>query len=55
MEADAFATSIEAFNCCTRKNLSNVHIRVHSGGECGYDTIFSVAEFPRRTKVPGAV
>ena len=52
LQADTFATSIEALNCCLRKNLTNVHIRVHSGPECGFDTIFSVAEFPSRTKVP---
>jgi hypothetical protein len=52
LQADAFATSIEALNCCVQKNLANVHIRVNSSPECGFDTIISVAEFPNRTKAP---
>lgn len=55
LEADAFDSSIEAFNCCIRKNLPNVHIRVNSSSECGYDTIFSVEEFPKRTKASALV
>jgi hypothetical protein len=52
LQADTFASSIEALNCCLRKNLTNVHIRVNSAPECGFDSIISVSEFPNRVKVP---
>ncbi len=52
LEADSFATSIEALNCCLRKDLENVQIRVHCNEGAGYDTIFSVTDFPARTKAP---
>ena len=52
LQADTFASSLEALSCCLRKKMTNVHIRVHSGPECGFDTVFSVEQFPNRTKVP---
>lgn len=54
LEADAFATSLEALTCCIQKKLTDVHIRVHCGGD-GDDTIFSVADFPKHTRVPALV
>lgn len=51
LEADAFATTIEALNMCTKRDFANVHIRVHSTENPEFDTIFSVTDFPRRTKV----
>ena len=52
LQADSFANSIEALNCCIRKNLANVHIRVNAAPECGFDYLISVKEFPNRVKVP---
>ena len=50
LEADAFDTTLAALKHCTRERLTNVHLRVASHAECGYDTIFSVTHFPERTK-----
>jgi hypothetical protein len=52
LQADTFASSVEALNYCIQKDLANVHIRVNSAPECGFDTIISVKEFPYRVKVP---
>ena len=52
LEADAFPTTIEALNVCLKREFANVHIRVHSSENPEYDTIFSVTQFPKRTKVP---
>ena len=52
LEADAFESTLSALSHCTRENMTNVHLRVASNAECGYDTIFSVTHFPERTKVP---
>lgn len=52
LEADAFPTTIEALNMCLKREFADVHIRVHSGENSEYDTIFSVTQFPNRTKVP---
>ena len=51
LEADTFETSIDALNYCIQRNLANVQIRVHPG-DTDYDTIFSVTDFPNRTKAP---
>ena len=52
LEADSFPTSIEALNMCVKRDFEDVHIRVHSRENPEFDTIFSVAKFPQRTKVP---
>ena len=52
LEADAFPTTIEALNMCVKRDFDNVHIRVHCSENPEFDTIFSVANFPERTKVP---
>jgi hypothetical protein len=52
LEADAFDSTLTALSHCTREKLTNVHLRVASHAECGYDTIFSVTQFPERTKAP---
>ena len=52
LEADVFPSSIEALNFCAKRELANVHIRVHSIENPEYDTLFSVSHFPERTKVP---
>jgi hypothetical protein len=51
IEADAFESTLAALSHCSREKLTNVHLRVASHGECGYDTIFSVTHFPERKKV----
>ena len=52
LEADAFPTTIEALNMCMKRDFADVHIRVHSNENPEFDTIFSVTNFPQRTKVP---
>jgi len=52
LEADAFPTVVEALNHCIAQKLPNVHIRVHASDTADFDTIFSVSDFPNRTKVP---
>jgi hypothetical protein len=52
LEADTFPSTVEALNTCLKRALSNVHIRVHSSENPDYDTIFSVTNFPERSKVP---
>ncbi len=52
LEADAFPTTVAALNHCLKQKLPNVHIRVHAPTGAEFDTIFSVSEFPNRTKVP---
>ena len=52
LEADAFPSTIEALNMCLKREFSNVQIRVHSSENPEYDTIFSVTNFPQRSKVP---
>lgn len=52
LEADTFPTTIEALTMCVQRDFENVHIRVHASGDSEFDTIFSVAQFPQRTKVP---
>jgi hypothetical protein len=52
LEADGFPTVVAALNCCLKEKLPNVHIRVHQGVPSEQDTIFSVADFPSRTKAP---
>jgi len=52
LEADTFPTTIEALNLCVKRELANVQIRVHSSENPDYDTIFSVSNFPQRSKVP---
>jgi hypothetical protein len=55
LEADAFPTVIAALNYCMKHKLSNVHIRVHAGDGAQQDTIFSVTNFPSRTKAPAMI
>ena len=52
LEADSFPTTIAALNCCAAQRLANVHIRVHASDNAEFDTLFSVTDFPNRTKVP---
>jgi len=52
LEADAFENTLTALNHCIRENLRDVQIRVAAQGECGHDTIFSVTNFPDRSKAP---
>ena len=52
LEADAFPTTIEALNMCMKRDFADVHLRVHSRENPDFDTIFSVTNFPQRTKVP---
>jgi len=52
LDADVFPTSIDALNFCMKRALPDVHIRVHSSQNPEYDTVFSVSDFPARTKVP---
>ena len=52
IEADGFGTVVAALNCCLKLKLPNVHIRVQAGDAAEQDTIFSVTDFPSRTKVP---
>ena len=55
LEADGFPTVVAALNCCLKQKLPNVHLRVHSSSAGEQDTIFSVTDFPSRTKVPAMV
>lgn len=55
LEADAYPTVIDALNFCMKLKLPNVHIRVHASDGAEHDTIFSVTDFPSRTKAPAMI